>query len=246
MKIADLLKKEIMIMDLHSTTKREVIDEMIANLKAKNMISDEEIFRREILNREEMTSTGLGGGVAMPHAKTSAVNTACVLFAKSAHGVDYQALDDEPVYLFFMIAAKEGAHNEHIETLAALSKLLIHPEFVEALKNTNTPEEVIALIEATEAAKKEKETAPNPKKIFPENTEKPLIVAVTACPTGIAHTYMAEDSLKEKAAQMGVSIRVETNGSDGAKNILTADEIARSVGVIVAADKNVEMEHLLF
>ncbi|RRD95891.1 hypothetical protein EII17_02110 [Clostridiales bacterium COT073_COT-073] len=174
MKIADLLKKEIMIMDLHSTTKREVIDEMIANLKAKNMISNEEIFRREILNREEMTSTGLGGGVAMPHAKTSAVNTACVLFAKSAHGVDYQALDDEPVYLFFMIAA------------------------------------------------------------------------VTACPTGIAHTYMAEDSLKEKAAQMGVSIRVETNGSDGAKNILTADEIARSVGVIVAADKNVEMEHLLF
>lgn len=157
MKIADLLKKEIMIMDLHSTTKREVIDEMIANLKAKNMISNEEIFRREILNREEMTSTGLGGGVAMPHAKTSAVNTACVLFAK-----------------------------------------------------------------------------------------KPLIVAVTACPTGIAHTYMAEDSLKEKAAQMGVSIRVETNGSDGAKNILTADEIARSVGVIVAADKNVEMEHLLF
>lgn len=253
MKIADLLKKEIMIMELSATTKQGVIDEMIAQLKAKGMIHDEALFRQEILNREELTSTGLGGGVAMPHAKTSAVNTSCVLFAKSAQGVDYEALDEEPVYLFFMIAAKDGAHNEHIETLAALSKLLIHPQFIDALKKTATPDDVIALIETTEAQRKEKEQQNEERKQSTPaqaSAQRPFVVAVTACPTGIAHTYMAEDSLKEKAAQMGVDIRVETNGSDGAKNILTGEEITRAVGVIVAADKNVEMnrfdgKHLL-
>ncbi len=243
MKISDLLKKEIMIMELKASTKADAINEMIAKLKEKGMINDEDAFRSEILKREALTSTGLGGGIAMPHAKTGAVNTPCVLFAKSSVGVDYEALDDEPVYLFFMIAASEGAHNEHIETLAALSRLLIRPEFGEALKKTASPDEVIALIEAAES--ENKETVPVSAASASSSTtafaEQPFIVAVTACPTGIAHTYMAEDALKQKAAQMGVQLRVETNGSDGAKNILTDDEIKRAAGVIVAADKNVEM-----
>lgn len=239
MKISDLLKKEIMIMDLSAKTKIEAIDEMIARLKEKNMINDEKTFRKEILSREESSSTGLGDGIAMPHAKTAAVNTPCVLFAKSKEGIDFESLDAQPAFLFFMIAAEEGANNTHIETLAKLSRLLLKPNFIDALKSTNTPDEVIALVESgeeeSEEGKKEEE------KIIEENSEKPLVVAVTACPTGIAHTYMAEDALKEKAKQMGVNIRVETNGSGGAKNILTDDEIKRAVGVIVSADKNVEM-----
>lgn len=240
MKISDLLKKEIMIMDLTETTKSGVIEEMISKLKEKNMINDVDKFRSEILNREELSSTGLGEGIAMPHAKTSAVNTPCVLFAKSKEGVDFESLDGEPAYLFFMIAAEEGANNTHIETLASLSRLLLKPNFIDALKATNTPDEVLALIEEGENEQNEAKKAEAV--VTNSNDDRPLIVAVTACPTGIAHTYMAEDALKAKAEALGVNIRVETNGSDGAKNVLTKEEIEKAVGVIVSADKNVEME----
>lgn len=239
MKISDLLKKEIMIMDLSADTKEGVIDEMIAKLSEKNMINDPVAFKQEIMNREELSSTGLGDGIAMPHAKTSAVNTPCVLFARKSQGLDYDSLDGQPAYLFFMIAAEDGANNTHIETLANLSRLLLKPNFIDSLKAAKDADEVLALVEAGEAevteAKKEEAQA-----VVDE--EKPLIVAVTACPTGIAHTYMAEDALKEQAKKMGVNVRVETNGSDGAKNVLTKEEIEKAVGVIVAADKNVEMD----
>ena len=241
MKISDLLKKEIMIMELSADTKQGVIDEMISNLKVKGMINDEEAFRKEIMNREELSSTGLGDGIAMPHAKTSAVNTPCVLFAKSKKGVDFESLDGEPAYLFFMIAAEDGANNTHIETLANLSKLLLKPDFIEKLKATETEDEVLALVEEGEKENSEKEKQRQEKTADIKNSDKPLVVAVTACPTGIAHTYMAEDALKEMAEKLGIDIRVETNGSDGAKNILTDEEIEKAVGVIVAADKNVEM-----
>lgn len=249
MKISDLLKKEIMIMELGADTKQGVIDEMISKLKEKNMINDEETFRKEIMNREELSSTGLGDGIAMPHAKTSAVNTPCVLFAKSKNGIDYDSLDGQPAYLFFMIAAEDGANNTHIETLANLSKLLLKPDFIDKLKKAESPDEVLELVEAGENENNEKEKQ-RKKKEENNSSDRPLVVAVTACPTGIAHTYMAEDALKEKAEQMGIDIRVETNGSDGAKNVLTPEEINRAVGVIVAADKNVEMarfdgKHLL-
>lgn len=241
MKITDLLKKEIMIMDLESTTKLGVIDEMIAKLDEKGMINSVESFRKEILNREESSSTGLGEGIAMPHAKTSAVNIPCVLFAKSKDGVDFDSLDGEPTYLFFMIAAAEGANNTHIETLASLSRLLLKPNFIDNLKKTKNPEEVISLVEAENEDTKEK----NRKDDSIQDTigkEKPLIVAVTACPTGIAHTYMAEDALKNMAEKMNVRVRVETNGSDGAKNVLSKEEIKEAVGVLISADKNVEMD----
>jgi len=244
MKINDILLKELMIMDLQGTTKEGVIDEMIASFSANGIINDVAVYKEGIMKRESQTSTGLGDGIAMPHAKNKAVNKAAVVFAKSAAGVDYASLDGQPAHLFFMIAAPEGANNVHLEVLASLSRLLINPDFIASLKKAETPEEVQALFAAAEAAREAKEQAEAAAKAAPvaaTETKRPFVIAVTACPTGIAHTYMAEDSLKQMAEKMGVDIRVETNGSDGVKNPLTADEIRLADGVIVAADKKVEM-----
>ena len=244
MKINDILLKELMIMDLQGTTKEGVIDEMIASLSANGIINDVAVYKEGIMKRESQTSTGLGDGIAMPHAKNKAVVKPAVVFAKSAAGVDYASLDGQPANLFFMIAAPEGANNVHLEVLASLSRLLINPDFTASLKKAQTPEEVQGLFAAAEAAREAKEQAEAAAKAAPvaaTETKKPFVIAVTACPTGIAHTYMAEDSLKQMAEKMGVDIRVETNGSDGVKNLLTADEIRRADGVIVAADKKVEM-----
>ncbi|AIQ48412.1 PTS fructose transporter subunit IIC [Paenibacillus sp. FSL R7-0273] len=250
MKITDLMIKEAMIMNLQATTKEAAIDELIASLAASGRINDKVLFKEKILAREAQSSTGIGSGIAMPHAKTSAVNQATVVFAKSSAGVEYESLDDEPAKLFFMIAAPEGAGNMHMRTLAALSRLLIESEFIEALMNASTPDEVAALFDAKQAEQEAKAEAdkakpaakPAPEKMIVGNPESSgFVVAVTACPTGIAHTFMAEDALKKKALEMGVNIRVETNGSEGAQNVLTEDEIRRASGVIVAADKNVEM-----
>jgi len=244
MKINDILLKELMIMDLQATTKEGVIDEMIAGLSANGIINDVAVYKEGIMKRESQTSTGLGDGIAMPHAKNKAVIKPAVVFAKSAAGVDYASLDGQPAHLFFMIAAPEGANNVHLEVLASLSRLLINPDFTASLKKAETPEEVQAIFAAAEAAREAKEQAEAAAKAAPvaaTETKRPFVIAVTACPTGIAHTYMAEDSLKLMAEKMGVDIRVETNGSDGVKNPLTADEIRRADGVIVAADKKVEM-----
>ena len=231
-------------MDLQGTTKEGVIDEMIASLSANGIINDVAVYKEGIMKRESQTSTGLGDGIAMPHAKNKAVVKPAVVFAKSAAGVDYASLDGQPAHLFFMIAAPEGANNVHLEVLASLSRLLINPDFTASLKKAQTPEDVQGLFAAAEAAREAKEQAEAAAKAAPvaaTETKKPFVIAVTACPTGIAHTYMAEDSLKQMAEKMGVDIRVETNGSDGVKNLLTADEIRRADGVIVAADKKVEM-----
>lgn len=251
MRITDLMITNTMIMDLQATTKDAAIDELIASLAASGRITDKKLFKEMILAREAQSSTGIGGGIAMPHAKTKAVKEATVVFAKSTNGVDFASLDDEPAHLFFMIAAPDGAGNMHLRTLAALSRLLIESEFIEELMNAKTPEEVTALFDGKqaeeEAKAKEKEAAeaaatPQPERVIVGNPDsQSFVVAVTACPTGIAHTFMAEDALKKKALEMGVNIRVETNGSEGAQNVLTADEIRRASGVIIAADKNVEM-----
>src|SRR5699024_1519857 len=238
LKITDLLKKEFMIMDMEAQDKSLAIEEMVTQLAKSHVVNDAEVFKEAILNREAQTSTGLGDGIAMPHAKTDAVTEPAILFAKSNQGVEYEALDGQPVYLFFMIAVPDGTNDTHLQTLAALSKLLIDERFVEQLKQVTTHDEVHALFaqkETDERAEKES----NEKTI--DNTDKPFVVAVTACPTGIAHTYMAEDALKKQATEMNVDIRVETNGSDGAKNVLTKEEIKQATGVILAADTNVEM-----
>ncbi|MDU2383812.1 MAG: fructose-specific PTS transporter subunit EIIC, partial [Finegoldia magna] len=237
MEIKDLLSKDLMIMNLKSTTKKDVIDEMIEKLYENNVINDVLKFRSEIMKRELESSTGLGEGVAMPHAKTSAVNKPAIVFARSTTGVDYEALDGEDTYIFFMIAATEGQNQMHIETLAKLSKLLLKEGFIDRLKSSESPEDVYKTIDDY-AEESEPKVAPvETSSIY---TEKPFVLAVTACPTGIAHTYMAEEALKEQAAKMGVDIKVETNGSDGVKNKLNADDIEKSTGIIIAADRKVE------
>ncbi|GAA0372531.1 fructose-specific PTS transporter subunit EIIC [Alkalibacterium iburiense] len=236
MKINDLLRKDLMIMDLQATEKEAVIDEMISHLYKQDVIEDTSVFKEGIMNREAQTSTGLGNGIAMPHSKNKAVVNPAVLFAKSTKGVDYDALDGQPVELFFMIAAPEGGNNLHLEVLASLSRKLIDEEVIQALKEATSPEEVQALFEESE-----EETDVTTAQAEAGPRDKKFVLAVTACPTGIAHTYMAEDALKKKAAEMGVEIRVETNGTDGAKNVLTKEEIERADGIIIAADKKVDI-----
>lgn len=239
MNIKDLLIKDAMIMDLQATDKQSAIDEMVEKMFAVGRITDIDTYKKGILAREAQTSTGLGDGIAMPHAKNVAVKEATVLFAKSKNGVDYEALDGQPTYLFFMIAAPEGANDTHLQALAQLSRLLIDSAFVDKLKAANTPDEVQELFQKAEEAKAAEDAAEQQEQITADNRR--YIVAVTACPTGIAHTYMAEDALKKKAKEMGVDIKVETNGSEGIKNRLSAEDIARADGVIIAADKKVEM-----
>ncbi|HEM5196806.1 TPA: PTS sugar transporter subunit IIA [Streptococcus suis] len=236
MKIQDVLKKDVMLLDLQATSKEAVIDEMIASLVDKGYVTDFDVFKTGIMNREAQTTTGLGDGIAMPHAKNAAVKEATVLFAKSNKGVDYASLDGQPTDLFFMIAAPEGANDTHLAALAELSKYLMKPGFADRLRAATNPEEVIAVFDTAEAADKAAEEV-----VAAPSGDRPFIVAVTACTTGIAHTYMAEEALKKQAAEMGVDIKVETNGASGVGNKLTAEDIKNAAGVIIAADKAVEM-----
>ena len=240
MKIQDVLNKNVMLFDLQATDKEGVINEMIQSLVDNGVVTDFETFKAGIMNREAQTSTGLGDGIAMPHSKNEAVKEATVLFAKSNKGVDYASLDGQPTDLFFMIAAPEGANDTHLAALAELSKYLMKPGFADKLRQASTPEQVIAAFDAEEqvAAAEEAKKAEAVKEAA--SSDKPLIVAVTACTSGIAHTYMAEEALIKKGEEMGVTVRVETNGASGVGNRLTAEEIAKAEGVIIAADKAVE------
>ncbi|HEM3174094.1 TPA: PTS sugar transporter subunit IIA [Streptococcus suis] len=236
MKIQDVLRKDVMLLDLQATSKEAVIDEMITSLVDKGYVTDFDVFKTGIMNREAQTTTGLGDGIAMPHAKNAAVKEATVLFAKSNKGVDYASLDGQPTDLFFMIAAPEGANDTHLAALAELSKYLMKPGFADKLRGVSSPEEVISVFDAAEAADKTAEEV-----VAAPSGDRPFIVAVTACTTGIAHTYMAEEALKKQAAEMGVDIKVETNGASGVGNKLTAEDIKNAAGVIIAADKAVDM-----
>lgn len=236
MKIQDVLRKDVMLLDLQATSKEVVIDEMIASLVDKGYVTDFDVFKTGIMNREAQTTTGLGDGIAMPHAKNAAVKEATVLFAKSNKGVDYASLDGQPTDLFFMIAAPEGANDTHLAALAELSKYLMKAGFADRLRAATNPEEVIAVFDTAEAADKAVEEV-----VAAPSGDRPFIVAVTACTTGIAHTYMAEEALKKQAAEMGVDIKVETNGASGVGNKLTAEDIKNAAGVIIAADKAVDM-----
>ncbi|TKI67062.1 PTS fructose transporter subunit IIA [Lysinibacillus mangiferihumi] len=236
MKISDLLKIDTVMIDLAATNKDAAIDEMTEKLHLAGRLNNFDGFKKAILQRESQSTTGIGEGIAIPHAKTDAVKIPSILFAKSKEGVAFDALDGQKVHLFFMIAASAGANNEHLETLSRLSSLLMDVTLRNQLLAAQTPEEVIRIIEAQEKAQDGDE----------EHTVKsadnaPLILAVTACPTGIAHTYMAADALKAKAQEKGIAIRVETNGATGIKDALTAAEIDKALAIIVAADKQVDM-----
>ena len=236
MKIQDLLRKDVMLLDLQATEKTAVIEEMIKSLVDHGYVTDFETFKEGILARESLTSTGLGEGIAMPHSKNSAVKEATVLFAKSNKGVDYESLDGQPTDLFFMIAAPEGANDTHLAALAELSQYLMKDGFADKLRKVSSPDEVIALFDQAS------EKAAEPATVAPANESGDFLVAVTACTTGIAHTYMAQEALQKVAAEMGVGIKVETNGASGVGNKLTAEDIKKAKAVIIAADKAVEMD----
>jgi len=234
MKITEILTKETIHLNLSGSTKLEAIDQLVEVLDRAGKLEDAKEFKTGILKREEQSTTGIGEGIAIPHAKTKAVKSASIAFGKSVNGIDYDSLDGQPAHLFFMIAAPEGANNTHLEALARLSAILMKNEVREALLKANTEIDVLNIIDQYDKEEEgDEETM---------SGEKKFIVAVTACPTGIAHTYMAADSLKAKAAELGVDIKVETRGSGGAKNVLTPAEIERAVAVIVAADTNVETD----
>ena len=244
MKIKDILAPESMIMALKATNKEDAVKEM-ADLEVKTgIVNDEDEFIKSIWARENESTTGIGDGIAMPHARNKTINKARVLFAKSEKGIDYNSLDGQPVHLFFMITAPDGADNTHLEALAKLSGLLIDPDLVSALKEAQTPEEVIQLFEDAEKQKdqdKQAEKAQAASTSDSKKEEKPLIVGVTACINGIAHTYMAQEALIKAGKKRGVDVRIETNGSEGVKDKLTADEISRAQGVVIASDKKVDM-----
>ncbi|OFP61038.1 fructose-specific PTS transporter subunit EIIC [Streptococcus sp. HMSC078H12] len=240
MKIQDLLNKKVMLLDLQATTKEAAIDEMINSLVDNGVVTDFDVFKAGIMAREAQTSTGLGDGIAMPHSKNAAVKEATVLFAKSNKGVDYESLDGQPTDLFFMIAAPEGANDTHLAALAELSKYLMQDGFADRLRKVTSPDEVIAAFNTGEEEAQAEEAKKAQAVKEAASSDKPLIVAVTACTTGIAHTYMAEESLIKTGEEMGVNVRVETNGASGVGTPLTSEEISKAVGVIVAADKAVE------
>lgn len=231
MRIQELLNEKVMLLNLKASSKSEAIDEMIDCLKENDIITDVEEFKKGIWNREAQGSTGIGDGIAIPHCKSATVVRPTVVFAKSEDGVDFDSLDGEKVNVIFMIATTEGANDTHLEALAKLSQSLMKDGFIDKLKAVKSTEEVIRLFDEVDDNVEENVA----------DKEK-FIVAVTGCPTGIAHTYMAEEALKKSAEKLGVSIKVETNGASGVGNRLTDEDIKKAVGVIVAADKTVEMD----
>ncbi len=239
MRITELLKKDTIILDLKSSTKETVIDELVSKLDHANKLVNRSDFREAILKRESQSTTGIGEGIAIPHAKTSAVKTPAIAFGRSKQGIDYEALDGQPSFLFFMIAASEGANNAHLETLSRLSTLLMDEAFRQKLLTASSVDEIINLIDEKENEVNQVDEKPVVETV---KSDTPFVLAVTGCPTGIAHTYMAADSLKAKAKEMNISIKVQTNGSSGIKNKLTSEEIEKAATIIVAADTKVDME----
>ncbi|MGX1263291.1 PTS system fructose-specific IIC component [Rossellomorea marisflavi] len=235
MRITELLTKETIQLNISSDSKSGVIDELVTVLDKAGKLQDVQGFKKAILNREAQSTTGIGEGIAIPHAKTAAVKSPAIAFGKSVEGLDYESLDGTPAHLFFMIAATDGANQTHLESLSRLSSLLMDPEVRQALLSAQSEDEVITIINTHD--QEEEEEA-----VEEADSSSNKILAVTACPTGIAHTYMAADALKAKAKELGFDVKVETNGSGGAKNILTAEEIENAPAIIVAADTKVEME----
>ena len=235
MKITELLIKERMNLDLQSVTKEDVINELDEMFLSTGIIDDLEGFMGEIKNREALSSTALEEGIAIPHAKTKYVKKPALAFGRSKKGIDYESLDGEPSTIFFMIAAPEDANNAHIETLARLTQMLLDTDFRTNILEMGTKEEILDLINKKESAKLEENAEA-------DNSSDNFIIAATACPTGIAHTYMAEEALKKAAAELGVPIKVETNGTDGVKHKLTAEDIEKAKGVILAIDRGIETD----
>lgn len=239
MKITDLLKKNGISLNPNVKTKEEAINKLVDLMNDTGRLNDKEAYKEAVLARESLSTTGIGDNIAIPHAKTTAVKEAGLSAMILADGIDYDSLDGEPAKLFFMIAAPEGENNLHLDVLARLSMMLMDPEFKEQLINAKSVDEFLSLIDSKENDKLKAESDKEEAQKAQSNGYR--VLAVTACPTGIAHTFMAAEALENKAKDMGISIKVETNGSGGAKNVLTDEEIANAECIIVAADKKVEM-----
>ena len=237
MKITDLLKRNGIAINPEVKTKEEAINKLVDLMDATGRLSDKEEYKKAVLTRESLSTTGIGDNIAIPHAKTTAVKEPGLAAMILSDGIDYDSLDGEPAKLFFLIAAPEGENNLHLDVLARLSMMLMDPEFKDMLISAKSVDEFLNLIDSKE---NERQEAENKKEEEANNTGY-RVLAVTACPTGIAHTFMAAESLENKAKDMGISIKVETNGSGGAKNVLTKEEIENADCIIVAADKKVEM-----
>ncbi|MGN5050011.1 PTS fructose transporter subunit IIABC [Aeromonas veronii] len=228
--ITTLINEHLINLDLKATRKEEVFTEMARLLASQGKVSDEQAFIKDLWAREELGNTGFEEGVALPHAKSAAVCNPAVAIGISRNGIEYGAEDGKPSHIFFMIASPNGGANHHIEVLAELSGKLIEEGFIAKLLAANTPADALALL----LAKKEEQSAA-------PTTSKGFIIGVTGCPAGIAHTYLAAESLERAAKELGYEVKVETNGSIGVKNSPTADEIARATAIVVACDKQVDM-----
>ncbi|WP_421211566.1 PTS fructose transporter subunit IIABC [Aeromonas sp. 600479] len=228
--ITTLINEHLINLDLKATRKEEVFTEMARLLASQGKVSNEQAFIKDLWAREELGNTGFEEGVALPHAKSAAVCNPAVAIGISRNGIEYGAEDGKPSHIFFMIASPDGGANHHIEVLAELSGKLIEEGFIAKLLAANTPADALALL----LAKKEEAAA------VPA-ANKGLIIGVTGCPAGIAHTYLAAESLERAAKELGYEVKVETNGSIGVKNSPTADEIARATAIVVACDKQVDM-----
>lgn len=235
MQIKDLLKRNLMIMELKSSNKMDVIDEIAQKFFDEGIVGSKEEFKEGLIKRESETSTALGEGIAMPHAKVDTVKEPAVLFAKKAEGLDYEALDGEDSFVFFSIAVPNGENNLHVQTLAKLSKMILKEGFIDKLKAANSPDEVYEIIDSY--SEEEKKVS----KPVEENESSKYIIGVTACPNGVAHTYMAQEALENAGKKLNAKVKIETNGSDGVKNKLTSEDIKNADAVIIAADKKVEM-----
>ncbi|TWT07936.1 PTS fructose transporter subunit IIA [Planococcus sp. CPCC 101016] len=238
MKITQLLTEETIILNLSAATKQQVLEELASQLDRAGKLSNKRAFTEAILERESQSTTGIGDGIAIPHAKSAAVKSPAIAFGRSLDGLDYESLDGQPAHLFFMIAASEGANDDHLEALSRLATFLMDDKFRTNILAAQSKEEVLQVISAKEASLEEPEAAAEN---IPVDSTQKKILAVTACPTGIAHTYMAAEKLNERAKERGIALKVETNGSSGVKNRLTAEDIAGADAIIVAADTKVEM-----
>lgn len=230
MKITDLMSKEAIKIHGHASSKMDAIDQMVSLMNKQGNVSDKEAYKEAVIERENLSTTGMVDGVAIPHARTTAITQAGIAAMTLPEGVDYESMDGQPTTLIFLIGAPDNGDNVHLQVLSELSTLLMDHDFCEDLKNAGTPEEFLSIIDLAQSAKHETEAVKHPE-----------VLAVTACPTGIAHTYMAAEALEKKAKEMGVSIKVETQGSVGVKNELTQEDIENAKGVIIAADKNISL-----
>ena len=250
MRIKDLLKKEAIELGAVVGSKEEAIDKLVNLMDQAGNITDKQEYKKGIIAREEMGTTAIGAGIAIPHSKNKAVKQAGIASMTVPSGVDYDSMDGEPSNLFFMIAAPAEGSDVHLEVLSRLSTILMDDQFRKDLLEAKTKEEYLSIIDKKEQEKFPEETAKSAteetkevveEKQVTQKQEGYRVLAVTACPTGIAHTFMAAESLEQKGQEMGYPLKAETNGSGGAKNVLTKEEIEQCDGIIVAADKQVEM-----